>query len=419
MTNNEYQTLGMSQHMLREFRVQCNQREQAALDADKQPIAYPSFSQELLTYPIFSNHACNDQNAQELLAEGVQEDDCQRWRFFYTPDPDKLPHESRWELMNQQLATLKHRYRNMTSPRLAVFSGAVLMIIFLVMRGHFLLPALPILLLVWYWHYSGENLRQARLELITHLQQMGELHEQAATIRHQFDSLPPPAEVGHLKQLYHKAVEQLLRNTLLHVLRPHELGNMADVLKKYRWEGFITESWGLLQVPLKSQENSEISQTLLDESNIALSALQRELNGRKGETLFRVQYLHIWLLTESGLLHGYAYYDRVMDYFLHEEHAFYPYAQLAHSRITEQPLPEQASLKQHLPDTLHRRYFRQPLTIFSVGTVAGKNHECALLPATERPLHQTQWLDSYGLDADVSRLNRRLHERMYGSAQAA
>lgn len=419
MTNNEYQTLGMNQHMLREFRAQCNQREQEAADAQKIKIEYPNFGNEVLAYPIFSNHACNDQSAEELLSSGIQEEDCQRWHFFYAPDPNKLPHEPRWEAMNQELAELKSHYRNMTSPRLAVFTEAMLVIIALVMRGHFLLPILPILLLVGYWRYSELGLRQARQDLITHLKQMAALHEQKENIKFQLGSLPPPAEVTHLTQRYQQAVEQLLRNTLLHVLRPHELGNLSDVLQKYRWEGFITESWGYLQLPLKAQENSEISQILLDEGNITLTALQRELHGRKGETLFRVQYLHVWLLTESGLLHGYAYYDRVMDHFLYEQHEFYPYAQLSYSRVTEQPLPEQAILKQRLPDELQRRYFRQPLAILSVGTTAGKNYECAMLPATEHPLRQHEWLDRYGLDADISRLNRRLHERMYGSAQAA
>ncbi len=82
------------------------------------------------------------------------------------------------------------------------------------------------------------------------------------------------------------------------------MGNLAQTLKNQRWEGFITESWSYLQVPLPAQENSGINHTLLNADNIPLTAMQDDPLERKGHSLFRMQYLHIWILTRKGLLMG-------------------------------------------------------------------------------------------------------------------
>lgn len=415
MDNNEYQTLGMSQHMLREFRAQCNQRQADAQQRQHTPPDYPRYADELLQYPIFTNHTCPNHTATELL-KGVQEEQCQRWRFFFTPDPKQLPHESQWLAMNQQLAMLKHQYRTATSPRLAALAAAVLSIILLVMRGHFLLPAIPILMLSGYWYHSGRHLRQARHRLIGHLETMQRLSAQVEQFQHQLDSLPPPATPEHLQQRYQTAVETLFRNTLSHVLRPHEIGDLSRVLGKQRWQGFITESWGHLQLPLNLPENAQISPLLLDEANTGLAAMQNAAHGRKGDNIFRVQYLNLCILTQRGLLLGFAYYDRVMDEFLYEQHLFHPYQHITEVSFTEQTLPNHATLKQWLPDNVYRHYFHAPVTVLSIHTQTGKHHTCAALPTSPRPL----WRDLYGLDNDTGRLSRHLRERVYGlNAEAA
>lgn len=418
MNNKEYQAMAMSHYMLREFQEQCKQREAAATQADRK-LEYQQFHNEVLTYPIFSNHACGNHDAKELLNTGSGEAYCQRWSFFYAPDPWKLPQIAYQQQMDTHLLTLKQRLRNLNSPRLILFSAVFFTIIFLVMRGHFLLPVLPIVALAWYWYVSEIKIQHTQEELREHLDKMHDLETQQENMALQLDSLPPPSGLEQLNRHYQQAVEHLLRHTLLHLLSPHELGNLSQTLKNQRWEGFITESWGHLQIPLAAQENSDTNRILLDEDNIPLSAMQDDPFGRKGHSLYRIQYLHVWILTQRGLLMGWGYFDRVANQFLYEQHEFYPYAQLSHIRLAEQPLPEMALLKERLPENLYQRYFQKPVTILSVGTSAGKTYECATLPISERPFRQTEWKDRYGLDTDMQRLNRCLHQRLYGMAQIA
>lgn len=412
MANNDYQTLMMTHYMLREFKEQCKQRE-AEASADNQALEYQHFQDEVLAYPIFSNHACSNLHGKELLETGTDEAYYQRWRFFYAPEPEKLPQNDYQQQMEQQLLALEQRLRAINSPRLILFAATFALIVILVMRGHFMLPVIPISLLTLYWYLSETKARQVQAQLRKHYAETSDLLNQRDKMAERLGKLPPAASVGHFAQHYRQAVEHLLRNTLLHVLAPHELGDLAYTLKQRHWEGFMTESWGYLQLPLPSQANSDTNRLLLDESNIMLSALQDDPQGRKGFSLFRLQYLHLWILTPRGLLIGRAYYDRVANRFVQEEHDFYPYAQLAHIHIADHPLPELEVLKQRLPENLYQRYFQKPVTVLSVGSSDGKVHECASLPVSERPFRQTAWKDSYGLDSDTQRLNRLLHERLY------
>ncbi|MBU0655078.1 MAG: hypothetical protein KJ914_08060 [Gammaproteobacteria bacterium] len=411
MTNNDYQMLGMTQYMLREFRDRCNQVEHEAAETEEK-IEYTHYADEALGYPIFNNHACSHQTAGELIANGAA-DAFRRWRFFFTPDPEQLPHSRQLLALNEKLALLKHSFHNHASPLKIILMLCGIVSALFMLRWEFGYASIPVLFAFLYWWRNQHNADAARQKLLKHLDETDALDTQKSILISQLASLPPPAEVDELRTRYQAAVELLLRDTLLDQLRPHELGDLANALNSHKWEGFITESWGHLQLPLKVQHDSEISQILLSEENIPLSALESDPQGGKGANLYRIQYLHIWILTEQGLLMGRAWYDRVMDHFLYEEHEFYLYSQLTHIRVTEQVLPEQATLKERLPERLHRRFFRQPLMTISVGTTLGKTYECALPPASERPLRQTGWLDHYGLDSDMTRLNRRLHERLY------
>lgn len=412
MANNDYQTLMMTYSMLRDFQQQCKQQEAESSAENKQP-KYQRFQDEVLEYPIFSNHACGNLDAKELLAAGTEESYLRRWRFFYAPEPEKMPQNDYQQEMEGQLLALEQRQRALNSPRLILFAATFVLIIFLVMRGHFLLPVLPIGALAWYWYVSELKARQVQAQLRQHYAEVNGLLAQRDSMAQRLGSLPPPADLEHFAQHYREAVERLLRNTLLHVLAPDELGNLSHSLRNQRWEGFMTESWGYLQLPLPAQANTDSNRMLLDESHIMLSALQDDPLGRKGFSVFRLQYLHLWILTQRGLLMGRAYYDRVANRFLHEEHEFYPYPQLVHIHLAEHPLPEMEQLKQRLPEYLYQRYFQQPVTVLSVGTRDGKVHECASLPISERPFRQKVWKESYGLDSDMQRLNRCLHERLY------
>ncbi|HRJ52999.1 MAG TPA: hypothetical protein PLE99_09530 [Candidatus Thiothrix moscowensis] len=409
MTNNEYQTLGMSQYMLREFRDRCNLREQAAADAHLKT-DYPVLPDQVWSYPIFNNHACGHQAARELL-EAESPEECCRWRFFFAPEPGTLPHVNLRATMQGQLATLKSRYRSATSPvNFFLFTGGLLSALLLL--EHPALAVIPLGAGFWYWLQSHQNIAKAKTQLLAHIHKTVEIAEHQTTLEAQLSEIPEPASQADMQECYQLATGRLLRNTLLHLLRPHEIGELDQTLAKYNWSGFITESWGHLQVPLAANDGSEIQQMLLNPENIPLSALQTDLAGRKGNNIYRLQYLHLWVMTKQGLLMGRALYDRVMDHFLYEEHEFYPYAQLKHIRMTEQALPEQPTLKERLPEHLYRRYFRQSLGILSVGTTEGKTYECALLPANERPLRPATWLDLYGLDTDMTRFARQLHEHL-------
>lgn len=414
MTNNEYQTLGMTQYMLREFRDRCNQREQEASEKEEN-IEYPHYTDEVVGYPVFNNHACGHQTAGEPVSGNFPEDYYRRWRFFFTPDPAELPHTKQLATLQAQLSALKHNYQNRTSPGMVIWILCGLISLLLLIRDEILLGSIPLMFAAFFWYKRLRDTNLAKQKLAAHSRKTEEIRKQYARLVAQLEKLPDPASLTDMHEHYQNAIEHLLRDTLLDRLRPHEIGDIGSTLQKHQWEGFITESWGYLQIPLKSQESSEIKQLLLSEDNTALSALQDDPQGRRGFTLYRTQYLHIWVLTNQGLLMGRAWYDRVMDYFLYEEHEFYPYTQLTHIRATEQLLPEQATLRNRLPEELHRRFFRQPLMTISVGTTLGKTYECALPPMNERPSRQTEWLDRYGLDADMTRLNRRLHEQLYQS----
>ncbi|QTR47192.1 hypothetical protein J9253_04430 [Thiothrix litoralis] len=420
MTNNEYQTMAMSHHMLREFQEQCKQQEAAAIAAEvENTLDYQQFEDEVLAYPIFSNHACRNHDAKELLAAGSEEAYCERWRFFYAPDPWKLPQIEYQQQMEAHLDKLRQRMLNLTSPRLILFAVAFVAIILLVMRGHFLLPALPIAALSWYWYRSELKITETQRDLHEHLDKLHALEKQQQGMAHQLDSLPPPAGLEQLHQQYQQAVEHLFRGTLLHLLNPPELGDLSQTLPQQHWEGFITESWGHLQLPLPNQKHTDLTRKLLDEAHIPLIAMLDDPYGRKGHSLYRLQYLHVWILTQNGLLMGRGYFDRVANQFLYEQHEFYPYTQLSHLELTEQPLPELAILKQRLPENLYQRYFQQPVSVLSVGTSSGKTYECAALPISERPFRQTLWKERYGLDTDMQRLNRCLHRRLYPVARTA
>ncbi len=414
MTNNEYQTMAMSNHMLREFQEQCKQQEAIAIAADVETKPdYQQFQDEVLAYPIFSNHACSNHDAKELLTAGAEEAYGERWHFFYTPDPWKLPHIQYQQQMDTHLDTLKQRLLNLNSPRLILFSITFFVIILLVMRGHFLLPILPIMALSGYWYRSELKITETQQALHEHMNKMDALEKQQQGMAHQLDSLPPPTGLEQLHHLYQQAVEHLFQDTLLELLNPTELGDLSQTLKQQRWEGFITESWGHLQLPLPAQENTALTRKLLDEAHIPLSAMQDDPYKRKGHNLYRLQYLHVWILTQTGLLMGRGYFDRVANQFLYEQQEFYPYAQLSHLEIAEQILPEMAALQQRLPDNIYQRYFQKPVTVLSVGTQSGKTYECASLPLNERPFRQTEWKERYGLDTDIQRLSRCLHQHLY------
>lgn len=407
MTNNEYHMLGMTHHMLREFHKQRNQK-QALLTPELAPLpVYPAFDDEVFSYPIYTNPGCQNLTANELLADNMTEEQCRRWRFFFNPEADKLPHESQWQILNQQLAELKYRYRISSTPRFISLAACVMMIILLVARGHFLLSIIPIGALMTYWFRSENRLRKARHALIRHLQEMEHLYNQRDNIQHQLDSLPPPADIASMQADYIQAITRLLQRSLTRVLPQTDALEPATALHKHQWQGFLVESWAYQQLPLHAA--ASLTQTLLDAKDAAMLAVQTDSRGKN--TLFRLQYLHIWVLAERGLLSAEAYYDRVTDTFIYEQHELLPYSNIRRISLVEQILPEYPALKTVLPDSLHRRYLCQPIGVLSLEMMSGVTHTCALPPASFTQ-YGKDWTDNIGLKTDMAELNRLLHKHI-------
>lgn len=404
----------MTHYMLHEFQQQ-RQQEDANL-AEHQDTQYPQFERDILNYSIFTNSACGQISAKELHDVDHEQHYWQRWAFFYYPDPQLLPQADYKRQLDARLVQLKQQLREQNSPRLIIFTACFLTLVLLMMQGHFLLALLPIAANLWYWARSEQELQTSQQELLQHLDYTQQFEQQNLALEEQLLAIPPSVGLEELQNNYQLAIEHVFRNTLLQQLAPYQIGDLSGVLNEQRWEGFILESWGLLQIPLSAQHDAPIQELLLAEDNSHLYALQLDPHQRQGHTLYRLQYINICVLTPTGLLNGHGYYDRVANHFLHEQYTFYSYEELQHIHSAEEIIPEHIQLKAHLPSTIYQRYFRQPVQILSLSTQNGETVECAQPPVNERPFRQTTWLDQYGLNADIKRLHRRLHERTHASS---
>lgn len=406
MDNKQYQALGMSQHMLREFQAQRKANVEAA-HQQQAVFAYQQFNSDVLSYPIFSNRTCSTVEATALRSRADDLGFCQRWRFFYEPETEKLPQNDYQQGLEAHTHVLEQRLRSLNSPRLAIFAATFLLVIWLMARGHFLLVAFPIIGLVGYWLFAERKIRQVQAQLKHHYAELEQFLAHRAQMAAQLSGLPLPAAFSHFQQLYQRAIQQLFAHTVAQVLAEHEYADITQVLKKQGWQGFIGESWGYLQP----------HQPFTDKQHIALSAFCDDPT-RKGHTLFRLQYLQVWVATQRGLLLGQAYYDRVADQFLYEQHEFFSYAELRHVMFSEQILDAPA-LHEQLPSDVYERFFHKPTKCLRLTTASGQVLEFVALPSAERPLRQTVWKDQYGLNGDLEHLNRCLHEWLYPREAAA
>lgn len=406
MDNKQYQAFGMSQYMLREFQAQRRATAEAA-NQEQTGFAYQHFSGDLLDYPIFSNPACSNIEATVLRHKADDLNYCQRWRFFYEPDVQQLPQNDYQQRLEDHTQVLEQRLRSVNSPRLATFAAMFSLVVWLVARGHFVLVAFPIMVLAGYWLLTENKIRQVQAVLQHHYAELEQFLVHREQMAEQLKQLPLPIPLSHFQQGYQRAIEQLLTHTVAQVLAEHEYADINQVLKKQGWQGFIGESWGYLQT----------QQPVAVQQSPAFTAL-RDDPLRKGQPLFRLPYLQVWIATQRGLLLGRAYYDRVADQFLYEQHEFFSYAELRHVALTEQVL-DFPVMQARLPSELYARFFQQPVKCLRISTTNGQALEFVALPHSERPLRHTLWKDLYGLNADLEHLSRCLYEYLYSRQAAA
>ncbi|MFN3786262.1 MAG: hypothetical protein ACK4RS_05420, partial [Thiothrix sp.] len=324
MDNEQYQAVGMSQYMLREFQAQRRAHAEAATRSQT-VFSYQHFSHDLLSYPIFTNPACGSIETIELQHNADDAHYCQRWHFFYEPNIAQLPQNDYQQRLEEHTWVLEQRLRILNSPRLAAFAAMFVLMLWLIARGHFMLVVVPIVVLAGYWLVTGNKIRQAQAELKHHYAELANFLVHRKRMAEQLSQLVRPAPLSHFQQRYQHAIEQLLAHTVAQVLAEREYTNIAQMLKKQGWRGFIGESWSYLQT----------HQAVGEPLPIALAAF-RDDPLRQRQTLFRLSYLQVWIVTQHGLLLGKAHYDRVADQFLYEQHEFFSYAELRHVAIDEQ-----------------------------------------------------------------------------------
>ena len=412
MNNHDYHQRVMTQYTLREY----TQQRQATVQATNEtptPL-YQTYADEVLHYPIFTNHACHEHTAKALLGKNLSEDYCRRWLYFHTPDVAKLPHVNYAEQLFTQHTTLRQQLRAIHAPRLALFSLVFLLVIILTARGHFLTTLLPITLLTIFWQYSETAVRRKETEITVHIQHLLKLRSQYWELQDQLDYLPPVIAYPHFAKHYQQAIQNLLCQTLNSLLRPHELANINDALHKRQWRVFGLESWGLLQLPLGN--TPAIQQWLLTDENRVLAALQPAT--QQHATLYRLTYWHLWVLTDQGILMGSAFYERVADQCLQVQQEFIPYTQIAAFEMAQALLPEVSELKTLLPEAVYQTYFQQPVPILTLQTKRGTRWQCAALPQRLacQPSGKPAKFDELaraGITTDLRELEHLLHARLY------
>jgi hypothetical protein len=406
MNNNDNDNMARGHYVFLDFLAERKRKEQQDQETDP---AYETYNDEVLTYPVFSNHACHDHDARELLGKPIADDYCRRWLHFHTPDTQKLPHAAYAHVLVEQKADMCKQLASLNAPRLAVFSAAIFFIVILTARGHFMLPLLPIALTACFWLYTESSLRHKRQQLVQHTEHLQDLSLQYQELNEQLECLPPAAPATQFAQLYQRAIGQLLHKTLSSLLHPHELDDLPAALRQRQWPAFALESWGILQAPLKA--TPKINEWLLAEENRLSLAFQPAAG--KQAALYRITYLQLWILTERGLAMGSGYYDRVADQYIHTRHEFLPYTDLVSFHLSEEILPESPELKQCMPETVYHQHFRKPVQVLTLETNRGKTYAYAAALAHEMRHSQTASLETVGLNPDLQQFKRLLHEKLY------
>ena len=411
MNDSTYHQRVLVQHALREY-TECRQRAKKNDNNENRKNIYHKYDDNLLSYPIFYNSACKQHTTAETLQDKpLQDDYCRRWLYFHSPDVTKLPHIPYAAQLMEEVQNLGQQLRRQQAPRLALFSLVFVLVIFLSARGHFALTLLPITLLTAFWLYTDKGIQKKHHEMQYHKQALLNLREQYWQLQDQLANLPTVVEYAHFTHCYKLAIKRLLRQALGSLLQPQELSNIRDNLNKRQWRLFGLESWGVLQLPL--QQATELHQWFFTKENHMISAFQ-PATSIQNNTLYRLTYLQLWVLTEHGVLMSSGFYERVANQILHLQQEFIPYTQIAAFEITETLLPEHEPLKTCLPETIHQQYFQQPITVFNLQTKRGVCWQCAALPKPHTQTHpQNSVLADFGIATDLTTLERLLHERLY------
>jgi len=415
MNNNDYHTRAWTHHILREYRAERKKQAETADAVQEAEFRYETFSDDLLTYPIFFNQASGYHNAQPLRDAHYDADYAHRWLHFCPPDMGKLPHRAYLQRLIAEKSCIDQQQAALNAPRLVIFTAAFAVVALLASQGNFVFALLVITALAWFWSYTEAGIRHGQQRLADHEAHLRALHAQHISLEAQLAGLPDAAPPHDLHTAYQSAVEQLLRRTLRRLVPSAELGDLPQCLRHRHYQAFALESWGVLQLPLHAPPALHAS--LLDGTQPSLLAFQQA--GDRGQPTYRITYLQIWVLTEQGLLAGSGYYDRVGGQFLHLQQDFHPYAQLALCRFSEQILPAMPALQARLAETVYHRYLNQPVPVMRLTLDNGEQLACAGLPALESHSSHFPILAGLELCTDLAHLNRLLHERMQGAQAVA
>ena len=411
MTNNTTHQRVLTQHALREYTQQRQAATTVSAANDSPAQTYPCYADEVLSYTIFHNPTCQYHSASMLLNKNLSDDYCRRWLYFHVADIKQLPHIPYAAELFAATDKLRQQLHAQQAPRLALFSLVFIVIVFLTARGHFLLAALPILLITMFWLHTDKSIQRQQENIIKHNQALLDLRAQYWRLQEQLDYLPPPAEPSHFQQQFKRTIQLLLSQTANSLLHPHELNTLIESLRKRQWHIFGLSTWGVLQIPF--QANTELVQWFFKAENTLAAALQPAT--KKHAATYRLTYLQFWILTEKGVLISHAFYERVTDQCLQIQQEFIAYTQIAAFEITQALLPEHEKLKNLLPDDLYHAHFQRPSTILTLQTKRGTRWQCATHFQNHHlvRLANDDTLQQMGVNTDLTALERLLHERLY------
>ncbi len=370
----------------------------------------PNYLGEILQYPIYVNSACPAQVGGELLQAKHDEGYCRRWLSFYQPDLQLLPHLPEAAELFQSHEQLVQNVHRTQSPRLAAFIINFFIIVFLTARGHFILNALPVVFLTWFWRETEDDVQYQHLQLARTRQRLATLRTQYWELLDQADTLPPPLPATELQPLFQQAAHRLLRQSLTALIPAVDLTQLFPTLQKRQWQVFALESWGISQLAL--QAAPELHKQIVEAKHTALTALLPA--SQEHAAIYRLTYLQLWLVTDKGLLLSNGFYDRVTDQFLHAQQAFIPYSNIAAFEVGQGLLPAQTDLQTVMGNTTYQTHWHQPVPIIRLHTKRGMVWQCAGLPLDSRakPAPNTE-LAQWGFNTDLSQLDYLLHERLH------
>ncbi len=404
MNNNDVNQLAMTHYVLRDYlAIRAQKPSHRSIETLS---TYIPEDNEVLHYAVFTNPACPDQTAKTLIGKSLMDDYCRRWLYFYTPQAAKLPHVA---CVSELLLEQKQAQTQLTtfaSPRLALFTVSWGLIVFLMARGHFFLTLLPILVTIWYWFKTETKVIQKRQQLRVCQQKLEQTSHGYKILGEQLQRLPNPTTKAELADYYERALASLVRLTITNLLQPTQLRDWPLLIERGYWPSFIVESWAALQLSLIT--DTSIANLLLAPEQKALTALVADKI--PAATVYRLTYIQVMVMADSGLLLGRGIYDRVTDQFLHTQTELLAYEQLQNCQVKEMVLSEQPALKNQISEPLYQDHYAQPVQVLTINTTLDESYMSAR-PMLSGPKRETT-LGNLSLSHDLIQFKQLLNQKI-------